>query len=142
MNYNMNRLPLEIENEIISFLIPDKTKITYRKNIKGHSSSYDGKYDAAFINGDVIKNSQGHYLTRIAKENGKHRYYITREIIDCIEVEHNDRPFNIYHYDYVSKYIGKNIEHTLLLLLASNKSPLADKTEKYNNDGECWYDHW
>ena len=80
-------------------------------------NAYSNKYDIGILHQNKIQNKNNFYLTRIAKKNGKHRYYITKQIIDTIEVEHGDRPYNIYYYDYYSIYIGKNLSDGLFKLL-------------------------
>jgi bifunctional N-acetylglucosamine-1-phosphate-uridyltransferase/glucosamine-1-phosphate-acetyltransferase GlmU-like protein len=64
-----------------------------------------------------VKNNKGMFLSRISKKNNKHRYYITEEVIDVMEVEYNDSVINMYHYEYNSKYVGKNIDEALIKLL-------------------------
>jgi len=109
---------MEINREIFSYLIPDIEKIEFRKVYpRSNYNSYSNKYDVAFFKNMKIVNSQDMYLTRIFKSNGKHRYYITREITDCIQIEYNDREVDIYHYDYVSTYIGKKLIYSLINLL-------------------------
>jgi len=106
----IKNLPFEMVIEIFSYLIPDPNNIEFRKEYRrSNSNTYSPKYEVAFYRNKKIMNDNDHYLSRIAKKNGKHRYYLSREIVDCIEVEYNDREINIYHYDYVSTYIGKNL---------------------------------
>ena len=110
-------LPTEMIYEIFSFLIPKPEKIEFRKELpfSSSSSSYSQKYDVAFFRNIRIQSEieeyyeNKYYLTRIMKKNGKHRYYVTKQEIDCIQVEYNDREIDIFHYDYISKYIGKNL---------------------------------
>jgi hypothetical protein len=109
---------MDINREIFSYLIPDIEKIEFRKDYpKSSYNSYSNKYDVAFFRNMKIVNSQEMYLSRIVKSNGKYRYYITREITDCIQIEYNDREVDIFHYDYVSTYIGKNVMSALITLL-------------------------
>ena len=35
-------------------------------------------------------------------------------MIDCIEVEHNDRLVDIYYYEFHTIFVGKNLEDILL----------------------------
>jgi hypothetical protein len=117
---------IDINREIFSYLIPDIEKIEFRKDSPRSSyNSYSNKYDVAFFRNmkivtnmdDDIENIDHFYLTRIAKKNGKHRYYLTREIVDCIQVEYNDREVDIFHYDYNSKYIGKTLFMALITVI-------------------------
>jgi hypothetical protein len=118
---------MEINREIFSYLIPDIEKIEFRKESPRSSyNSYSNKYDVAFFRNmkivtNIIDNEieyiNNFYLSRIAKKNGKHRYYLTREIVDCIQVEYNDREIDIFHYDYISKYIGKDLFKALITVI-------------------------
>jgi hypothetical protein len=119
-------LPDEMTREIFSFLIPDPDKIVFRNERPCSSyNSYSHRYEVAFfqnikIVANVTTDTDSHYsiddyyLCRIAKKNGKHRYYITKELVDVIQIEdYNYREIDIFHYDYVSKYIGKNLTRAL-----------------------------
>jgi len=109
--------PTEIENEIISFLIPSSNKIIFCKpSRKNGNSSLSEKYENAYIDNQIVENKKGFYLSRIPKKNGKHRYYITREDVDVIHVEHGDSWRKLYWYDYSSKYAGKCIDEALMKL--------------------------
>ena len=122
LSYYINKLPMEIENEIISFLIPDKTKITFRNNNRNcEGSYYSDRYETAFIGYIIVKNKDGCYLSRIVNGKGKYRYYISKEIktladIECI----GKRCIPIYDYNYDSKFLSKNLDHALLLLASDN----------------------
>ena len=122
-NYLNFRLPEEMVKEIVGFLIPDISKIYFETRYTNRNySSFSRKYEIAFLHENKIMNNKimnnaKLYLSRITKKNGKHRYYITKELIDCIEVEYNDRDYEIYHYDYKSSYVGKNISFAILKLL-------------------------
>ena len=129
----IQNLPMEMIYEIFSFLIPDPEKIEFRKErpscwISSYSS-YNPKYDVAFFNNRRVNSEpeaeyyeNNYYLSRIMKKNGKHRYYITKEELDCIQVEYNDREVDIFNYDYISKYIGKNLFIALLHVVFYSKS--------------------
>ena len=110
-------LPKEIENEIMSFLIPSTNKIIFRKPPrKFGNTSISEKYENAYIDNQLVENEKGLYLSRIPKKNGKHRYYITHEDVDVMHVEHGDSWREIYWYDYSSKYAGKSIDGALIKL--------------------------
>ena len=119
LNKRIKDLPVELSREIFSYLIPDPDKIEFHKERPCSSyNSYSLKYDVAFYQNIKIMNGFGfeidkYYLCRITKKNGKHRYYITKEEVDVIQVEYNDREVDIFHYDYISKYIGKNLTRAL-----------------------------
>jgi hypothetical protein len=119
MDQYMKRIPTDVGNEIFNFLIPDIDQITFRKVCPRSSyAAYSDKYETAFINNQKITDpTENIYLSRIPKPNGKHRYYITKELVDSIEIEHNDRCIEIYHYEYVSTYVGKDIRRALLQLI-------------------------
>ena len=125
----LKKIPTDIGKVIFSFLIPDSKNINFKKygTNRHRYSSYSTKYEKAFIgngvfrklpiSGEIVKNKEGLYLSRICKKNGKYRYYITEEVIDTIHVEYGDREMPIHYYDYFSKYVGKNIDIALIELL-------------------------
>jgi len=115
----LKTLPVEMGREIFSFLIPDPNKLRFcNKGTRSSAhSSYSVRYEQAFLGKDLLKNKEGFSLSRIQKKNGKHRYYITEEMVDVIHVENHDRLCAMYMYDYYSKYVGKNIEKALVSLL-------------------------
>jgi len=126
----IKNLPTEMSREIFSFLIPDPKKVEFKTERPCSSyNSYSAKYQVAFFNkkkiltnmSNDIENIDHYYLTRIAKKNGKHRYYITRELVDVIQVEYGDREVDIFHYDYISKYIGKDLIWALFKVIYSDK---------------------
>lgn len=118
INDYMKRIPTEMGNEILSYLIPEISDIIFcREYPKSNYNSYSSKYEVAYIGNHKIQNDQDEYLSRIWKKNGKHRYYITKEIVDTIETEYNDRCVNIYYYEYFSNYVGKNIMYAIIRLL-------------------------
>jgi hypothetical protein len=127
---HIQSLPTELSREIFSFLIPDPEKVEFRKERPCSSyNSYSAKYEVAYYNTNIkiITNMYNridcfdhYYLCRISKKNGKHRYYITREVVDCIQVEYGDREVDIYHYDYISKYIGKDLIRAIFEVVFSN----------------------
>jgi hypothetical protein len=104
--------------EICSYLIPDIKQIEFRKeNPHSSYSSYIPKYDVAFFqNKKIMDNVNNYYLCRIPKKNGKHRYYLTRE-----EVEYYDKEMDILEYNYISKFIGKNLLKAVISVVYKNK---------------------
>ena len=117
-------LPTDMTREIFSFLIPDPDKITFCKERPRSSyNSYSLKYEVAFFqNIKITDRMDYYYLCRIIKKNGKHRYYITKELVDVIQIEdYNDREINIFHYDYISKYLGKNLTKALVEVIYNNE---------------------
>jgi len=135
LNYIMNiiifaekikNLPFDMIEEIFAYLIPDINKIEFRKeNPCSSYNSYSPKYDVAFFQNKKIMNSieediDSYYLCRIIKKNGKHRYYLTKEEVDCIQVEYGDREVTMFHYDYISKYIGKNLLKAVISVIYKN----------------------
>ncbi len=116
MNY-MN-LPREIKREISTFLIPASKNIIFNTiSSNSYVSNYSSRYEKAFIGNKQVQNDKGLFLSRISKKNNKHRYYITKMIIDTVEVEYNDSVINMNYYEYKSKYVGKNINKALIKLL-------------------------
>jgi hypothetical protein len=125
----IKHLPTEMSREIFSYLIPDPDKVEFKKeNPCSSYNSYTAKYEVAYIKNikiltnmsNDIENIDNYYLTRIAKKNGKHRYYITRELVDVIQVEYGDREVDMFHYDYISKYIGKELVKALFYVVYSS----------------------
>ena len=109
-------LPQCIGKEIFSYLLPKTTDIVFQKHaVDFQYDYYHPRYEEATINGKLC-DFKGYSLSRIHKKNGKHRYYITCVLEDVIEVEYNDRPRNIYMYEYRSIYVGKNLERALVEL--------------------------
>jgi len=139
INIWIKYLSIDITREIFSFIIPDSNNISFRNEYpKSNHHSYSSKYEVAYLhhytfnpstNDDIIHDSvtkimnpyTDTYLCRIPKKNGKHCYYLTKELVDTIEIEHNDRMVEIYYYDYLSKYVGKNIDIALIELYCSKQ---------------------
>jgi hypothetical protein len=122
----INRLPLDIRKEILYFIIPEPTTVGFSKNPPLYfTESYSHKYDVAFVDNKIIKNGKGEYLSRIAKKNGKHRYYLTWEIECCYCIECGDesnqrccKNRNMQHdIYYKNKYLGKNSESAFITLM-------------------------
>ena len=114
----INNLPLDILKEIKTFLIPPSNRIIFTQmSANSYVSSYSSRYENAFIGNKMVRNDKGLFLSRISKKNNKHRYYVTTEIIDTIEVEYNDSVIEMNYYEYKSKYVGKNIDDALLHLI-------------------------
>jgi hypothetical protein len=113
----MSTLPPYIGNEIFKFLIPDIDTIQFCNYGLHRQLPYKTHYEVALIGNKKIANKSGLFLSRISKKNGKHRYYITEEIVDVTHVEYNGREHPIYYYEYLSKYVVKNIDNELIQLL-------------------------
>ena len=83
----INNLPLDILNEIKTFLIPPSNRIIFTQmSANSYVSSYSSRYENAFIG-------------------------------NTIEVEYNDSVIEMNYYEYKSKYVGKNIDDALLHLI-------------------------
>ena len=118
MDILIKHLPPELGKEIFSYLLPNSKDIVFVTPKKRCYHDYcNDKYENAFINNMLFENEQGYYLSRISKKNGKYRYYITHEMVDVLELESNERYYNMYMYEYKSTYVGKNMEIALLTLL-------------------------
>jgi hypothetical protein len=120
LEYHINKLPVSIVQHIFAFLIPCSSKIIFC-NEKQNRDGYSLRYQEAFINDYIVENIDEYYLSRIVKKNNKHRYYITLECIDTIECEYNDREIILKKYEYISKYVGKNINIALFKLFYDYK---------------------
>jgi len=111
-------LPNELIREIFDFLVPNISKICFCKvTTRRNYDAYNMKYEIAYYNNIEMVNPNGLFLSRIYKKNGKHRYYITKEIVDTIEVDYSDRCIELFCYEYSSKYVGKNLKQAILQLL-------------------------
>lgn len=130
LDYYINRLPPFIGKEIFKYLIRDANSITfntYSTNPLQYHIKYDMrslKYEVAYRLDRVVENLTGVYLCRIPKKNGKHRYYLSREIQrqyckGCGEEGCNSydcRGGYYYERTYDTKYVGKDIDRALLEL--------------------------
>jgi hypothetical protein len=96
----------------------------------------DDDSDSEFKNDDDVYdefNNNGLYLFRIPKKNGKHRYYITEIVWYDIEDEDTDyRPITYSDCKYISKYVGKNIDYALLILM-TDPNILKDEIKNFLN---------
>ena len=124
-NLSLNKLPTELEREILSYLIPEPKNIEFFDSFFGNCEIYHGSYSLKYKiaidknTNNKIKNKKGQFLSKISKKNGKHRYYITNKIkmIDPDETEYDEYgPIYHYNYKYISNYVGKNIIHALIEL--------------------------
>jgi hypothetical protein len=117
LEHYMKKLPNSIEKHIISFLIPSSEEIIFVNHQKKNRDQYSMKYQEAFINSNLVENNDKYYLSRIIKKNNKHRYYKSLQILDTVEREYNGREIILEAFEYQSKYIGKDIDIALLILL-------------------------
>jgi hypothetical protein len=127
LDYYIKRLPPFIGKEIFSFLVPNVASIGF---IQYYQTHYP-QFATAFINNQPILNSEGHYLVRLFKNNGKgkgkgkHRYYLTRvnttSYCDgcgrkgCSSLHCRGRLE--YKYYHTSQYLGKDLEKALLAFI-------------------------
>ena len=138
----ISNLPIELQNYILSYITGNALNIIFNiinnKNVYNNQidiNGYSDKYEQAYINGNKIyKRISRKYcdlndeetiievsLSRIKKKNNKHRYYLTyittyiEYDTDYVRGDRYRRPY-ITHLceSYKSKYIGKNIYHSLL----------------------------
>ena len=123
-------LPPYIGKEIFKFLIPDSCNINFRKYAKyGFYGHYSPKYDAAFVNDQVIQNKTGTYLSMINKKNGKHRYYLTDEnetfyCDGCGEegcCSQYCRGGLDYYHSFSSRFVGRDIDKALIELMIGDQ---------------------
>ena len=123
----LDSLPGDIKKVIFYFIIPEPSTVRFlKKPLNFYADSYSNKYDVAFVNNKVIKNEKGEYLSRIAKKNGKHRYYATREIESgyCNECGSESvyrccKNRNIRHDIYYNnKHLGKDRDSAFIKLMS------------------------
>ena len=121
----IKKLPPYIGKEIFKFIIYDSYNIIFSHYSKYNNPYYSPRYTIACINHIFIENKNGTYLSRIAKENDKYRYYLTNEykIVYCdgCGEEYSSRCSGCkgrlnYEYYYKNKYIGKDLDAALLEL--------------------------
>lgn len=136
LEYFIKNLPPYIGKEIFTFLIPDSRNLNFRKYAKyGFYGHYSPKYDAVFVNDQVITNETGTYLSMIHKKNGKHRYYLTdeNETIYC-ECCGKDgccprycRGGELdYYHSFSSRFVGTDINKALIeLMIEDQKLPVS-----------------
>ena len=135
-NFNLiiNNFPIEIRNEILKYLVSDTgieniinvDFITFKKYIPNHSdTNYSEKYQIGYIRDGInrVHNNKGFFLSRIYKHNGKHRYYITQQIISAYCNSCGDRNCkslycgaDVCENTYKSFPVGTNIVYALYKL--------------------------
>jgi hypothetical protein len=122
----VSKLPAEIGREIFQFLlppstvIPDSNEIEYYKGFPSFDDAYNSRYETAFIDDARVENSEGAFLSRISKPNGKHRYYISQsnEVLtnqEEMRMDHRAGPEYVRYYK--SRYVGHNMDLAILALL-------------------------
>jgi hypothetical protein len=110
-------LPIELSREIFSFLIPDIDKIIFNIEPPFNYSSYNIKFDdVAYFRDERISNinkideyTNSYYLSRIVNKNGNNLYYLTKETLDCIQAEYENREIDIFYYDHDSHFLGNDL---------------------------------
>lgn len=93
------------------------------QDIDEYNSSYNDRYKIAITrSGEAITNNSMCFFSRIEKNNGKHRYYLTR-----IEFRQDirDGGYNTF-YNFQSIYLGKNIELAYQEFLEDYDSSMED----------------
>jgi hypothetical protein len=122
----VSKLPAEIGREIFQFLlppstvIPDSNEIEYYKYYPNFDDAYNSRYETAFIDDARVENTNGAFLSRISKRNGKHRYYIShsKEVLtnqEEMRMDHHAAPEYVRYYK--SRYVGHNMDLAILALL-------------------------
>ena len=140
----MKRLPPFIGKFIFSFLIPDQESIEfgdYRRTLRDNYG-YSLRYEVAFRDNCLLENFKGIYLSRIKKNNGKHRYYLTTENATyycqgCgMEGCRSEYCRGGWEYDktYDSKYVGKDFENALLILILNLDLKHTKKEQVLTNE--------
>jgi len=133
---HIERLPQFIGKYIFTYLIPEPEAIEFGdyRQTQRDWEGYSFRYEVAFLNNVLLENTRGIYLSRIRKNNGKHRYYLTGETgtrycngcgIEgcCSEYCRGGWEYETY---YESQYIGKDLK-TALCTLMSNCSEIVAK---------------
>jgi len=120
-------LPENLGIEVLLFLNPTIDQIHFNKlNLENiYDSNYSTKYDVAHNKKNKKITNSNKFLSRISKKNGLHRYYITTETITrtCQGCGSSSckskfcRGSFDYDHNYTSKYVGKCLVSSLIILL-------------------------
>jgi hypothetical protein len=116
----MEQLPPFIGREIFGFIMPEPSSIIF---VPTYS-----KYETAKVGENVVAGKNGKYLCRISKKNGKHRYYLSQEVIVSAECNgcgeqkcYSDYcGSTFYEYGYDTKYVGKDVQEALFCLFSKS----------------------
>jgi len=118
LNKIIENLPIDIQKEILYFIITDPLKLIFHKyKINKYNIIYND-YEIA----ENIKNKNNFFLTR-KKINGKYNYYITKEtkIVKCEDCNRirckenffcNGENYNKLYHSTIS--VGSHIESALI----------------------------
>lgn len=97
------------------------------QDIDEYNSSYNDRYKIAITRcGEAITNNSKCFFSRIEKNNGKHRYYLTR-IEFRQDIQHGE--YNTF-YNFQSIYLGKNIELAYQEFLEDYDSSMEDNQDE------------
>ena len=116
----MERLPPFIGREIFGFIMPELSCITF-------VTTYS-RYERALVDDKMVQNEKGVFLCRIPKKNGKHRFYLSQEVVvssecnGCGEAKcYSDYcGSTFYEYGYENKYVGKDVQEALFCLFSTS----------------------
>jgi hypothetical protein len=117
----LDKLPKCLMKEVFRYVVPSEEDIYfYKYNHTSEFSRYNPKYESArFISdGYPVSNHQKFMLSRIAKKNGKYRYYITRAYTETDGYDSEGYPERKCCYE--SRYIGKDLNAALLFLYTND----------------------
>ena len=121
----IKKLPPYIGKEIFKFIIRDSFNITFHYFDNYKDYYFSPRLTVACLNSKLIKNKKKTIISRIRKNNGKHRYYLTDNCkisycTGCGEEYsrrcHGCRGSLHYEYYYKHRYIGKDLDKLLLEL--------------------------
>ena len=118
-------LPENLGIDVLLFLYPIIDQIHFNKlNLENiYNSNYSTKYDVAHNKKNKKITNSNKFLSRISKKNGLHRYYITRTCQGCGSSSCKSKfcrgSFDYDHY-YKSKYVGKCLISSLIILLSNS----------------------
>ena len=122
--YNaIKKLPLDMKREILSFILYDTNNINFIKyKIPLPYTNYSRKYELAFQNNKELTNNNNLLLSKITKNNGSDRYYITYISYLNIYTDCGDKKCysplckkNSRFTLYKSKYICKDLNLALCI---------------------------
>lgn len=117
----IGKLPQNVLKEIFTYIMPNVSDIYFYKSCYDiENTKYNPKYELAYyVDTDyAVINKQQFMLSRVAKKNGKYRYYVTKEFREVDD--YDSEGYAQYINNYESNYIGKSLKLALLHIFTAN----------------------
>ncbi len=81
--------------------------------IDSENSNYSAKYQLVLdLSGSPIQTHNGEYISRIKKNNGKHRYYLTQVESEMISDDLTYKPSSLF-YCFKSEFVGFDLSNVM-----------------------------